>query len=98
MSQSLSLSRRFAYQFLVNSPIDDNHWTSLTITVDRMMDLKTNYQCLSHVQLYQMHREDPPLARNMPPVAGRIVWVRQLYRRIEEPIDYIQVGTDRSLK
>lgn len=44
------------------------------------------------MQLYQTHREDPPLAKNMPPVAGRIVWVRQLFRRIQEPIDYIEVG------
>ncbi|KAM6954364.1 dynein axonemal heavy chain 8-like [Aplochiton taeniatus] len=45
-------------------------------------------------KLYQSHKEDPPLARNMPPVAGRIVWVRQLYRRIEEPIEYIQKNSD----
>ncbi|XP_046878072.1 dynein axonemal heavy chain 8-like [Hypomesus transpacificus] len=45
-------------------------------------------------KLYQTHREDPPLARNMPPVAGRIVWVKQLYRRIEEPIDYIQKNSN----
>ncbi|XP_074204733.1 dynein axonemal heavy chain 8 isoform X2 [Camelus bactrianus] len=32
--------------------------------------------------------DDPPLARNMPPVAGKILWVRQLYRRISEPINY----------
>ncbi|KAL0622515.1 Dynein heavy chain 8, axonemal [Plecturocebus cupreus] len=33
-------------------------------------------------------KDDPPLARNMPPIAGKILWVRQLYRRISEPIDY----------
>ena len=27
------------------------------------------------------------MARNMPPVAGRIAWCRQLYRRLKEPID-----------
>ncbi|XP_043531467.1 dynein axonemal heavy chain 8-like [Chiloscyllium plagiosum] len=37
---------------------------------------------------YQIHKEDPPLARNMPPVAGKILWVRQLFTRIHEPIDY----------
>lgn len=27
----------------------------------------------------------------MPPVAGRISWVRHLYKKIEEPISYIKV-------
>ncbi|KGL82064.1 Dynein heavy chain 8, axonemal, partial [Tinamus guttatus] len=39
-------------------------------------------------KLYQIQKDDPPLARNMPPVAGKILWVRQLFRRISEPIDY----------
>uniref|UniRef100_A0A671YVZ2 Dynein axonemal heavy chain 8 n=1 Tax=Sparus aurata TaxID=8175 RepID=A0A671YVZ2_SPAAU len=42
-------------------------------------------------KLYEKQREDPPLARNMPPVAGRISWVRHLYKKIEEPISYIKV-------
>ncbi|XP_010893351.3 dynein heavy chain 8, axonemal [Esox lucius] len=43
---------------------------------------------------YQMNRQDPPLARNMPPIAGRIIWVRHLYRRIEEPIHYMEKNTE----
>lgn len=43
------------------------------------------------LQLYQVHREDPPVARNMPPIAGKILWVKQLFRRIQEPIQYIEV-------
>ncbi|XP_040468168.1 dynein heavy chain 8, axonemal [Falco naumanni] len=39
-------------------------------------------------KLYQIQKDDPPLARNMPPVAGKILWVRQLFRRINEPINY----------
>ncbi|XP_033874388.2 dynein axonemal heavy chain 8-like [Acipenser ruthenus] len=50
---------------------------------------------LEHAKkLYQANREDPPLARNMPPVAGKILWVRQLFRRIQEPIDYIHKHSD----
>uniref|UniRef100_A0A8C2TDF0 Dynein axonemal heavy chain 8 n=1 Tax=Coturnix japonica TaxID=93934 RepID=A0A8C2TDF0_COTJA len=41
-------------------------------------------------QIYQIQKDDPPLARNMPPVAGKILWVRQLFRRINEPINYFQ--------
>ncbi|XP_061847250.1 dynein axonemal heavy chain 8 isoform X2 [Colius striatus] len=39
-------------------------------------------------KLYQIQKDDPPIARNMPPVAGKIMWVRQLFRRINEPINY----------
>uniref|UniRef100_A0A8B9MIB1 AAA+ ATPase domain-containing protein n=1 Tax=Accipiter nisus TaxID=211598 RepID=A0A8B9MIB1_9AVES len=39
-------------------------------------------------KLYQIQKDDPPLARNMPPVAGKILWVRQLFRRVNEPINY----------
>ncbi|ELK00339.1 Dynein heavy chain 8, axonemal [Pteropus alecto] len=43
---------------------------------------------ISALELYHSQKDDPPLARNMPPVAGKILWVRQLYRRISEPINY----------
>uniref|UniRef100_A0A8C8RGD8 Dynein axonemal heavy chain 8 n=1 Tax=Pelusios castaneus TaxID=367368 RepID=A0A8C8RGD8_9SAUR len=45
-------------------------------------------------QLYQVQKDDPPLARNMPPVAGKILWVRQLFRRISEPIDFFYKNSD----
>ncbi|XP_041950591.1 dynein heavy chain 8, axonemal-like [Alosa sapidissima] len=45
-------------------------------------------------KLYQAHREDPPVARNMPPIAGKILWVKQLFRRIQEPIQYIEQNSD----
>lgn len=44
------------------------------------------------LQLYHSQKDDPPLARNMPPIAGKILWVRQLYRRISEPINYFFVS------
>ncbi|CAL7938026.1 unnamed protein product [Xylocopa violacea] len=36
---------------------------------------------------YNEDRSDPPLPRNIPPIAGRILWIRQLYRRIEDPME-----------
>ncbi|NXH09574.1 DYH8 protein, partial [Bucco capensis] len=39
-------------------------------------------------KLYRIQKDDPPLAQNMPPVAGRILWARQLFRRINEPISF----------
>lgn len=37
-------------------------------------------------KLYQKQKLEPAIARNMPPVAGRILWARHLYRRIERPM------------
>ncbi|XP_069744234.1 dynein axonemal heavy chain 8-like [Narcine bancroftii] len=43
---------------------------------------------------YQANKDDPPLARNMPPLSGKILWVRQLFRRLHEPIDYFYKNSD----
>ncbi|KAF0689476.1 Aste57867_19083 [Aphanomyces stellatus] len=37
-------------------------------------------------EIYEKFRHDPPIARNLPPVAGNILWSRHLLRRIEEPM------------
>ncbi|RHY51106.1 hypothetical protein DYB38_003376 [Aphanomyces astaci] len=37
-------------------------------------------------EIYEKYRHDPPIARNLPPVAGNILWSRHLLRRIEEPM------------
>ncbi|KAF5281562.1 hypothetical protein FQA39_LY05097 [Lamprigera yunnana] len=36
---------------------------------------------------YNEARQNPELPRNMPSVAGRISWIRQLYKRIEDPMN-----------
>ena len=42
---------------------------------------------LEHVQkLYDKQKNQPPIFRNAPPVAGNIMWARHLLRRIEEPM------------
>ncbi|XP_023932850.1 dynein heavy chain 8, axonemal [Lingula anatina] len=38
-------------------------------------------------KMYMQHRDDPPVPRDMPPVAGKIAWARQLTRRITEPME-----------
>lgn len=35
---------------------------------------------------YERYKNNPPLPRNAPPVAGNIMWARQLLSRIEEPM------------
>ena len=37
-------------------------------------------------KLYEQHKHAPPVVRNAPPVAGNIMWARQLLRRIEMPM------------
>lgn len=42
---------------------------------------------LENVQkMYEKHKYKPPVPRNAPPVAGNIMWARQLLRRIELPM------------
>jgi len=37
-------------------------------------------------KVYQKFKGEPLIPRNLPPVAGRIAWSRQLYRKIEYPM------------
>ena len=39
---------------------------------------------------YNESKEDPPTARNLPPISGKIAWARQLYRRISGPVEVFQ--------
>ena len=40
-----------------------------------------------HIEaLYEKNKHSPPIARNMPPVAGNIAWARHLLRKIEDPM------------
>ena len=36
--------------------------------------------------IYQAEKTSPTTSRNLPPIAGRIAWARQLFRRIEAPM------------
>jgi len=45
-------------------------------------------------KIYEKNKEDPPLSRNLPPTAGRIIWARQLYQRISIPIKLLQDKID----
>ncbi|XP_076617159.1 dynein axonemal heavy chain 5 isoform X1 [Chaetodon auriga] len=59
------------------------------------LDLKQHHLLLLHRygrelellrKTYQRQRDTPPTGRNLPPVAGRILWCRQLFRKIEAPM------------
>ncbi|XP_036448538.1 LOW QUALITY PROTEIN: dynein heavy chain 5, axonemal [Colossoma macropomum] len=71
--------------------------------VGNQMDLSQKYEIvLQHFahdleqvrKLYQKHKDHPPIPRNMPPVAGRIMWARQLFRKIELPMEILKDKLD----
>ncbi|RLV98350.1 hypothetical protein DV515_00010875 [Chloebia gouldiae] len=41
-------------------------------------------------KIYTRHKKDPPLARNLSPIAGKILWARHLFHRIKEPMETFQ--------
>ena len=43
---------------------------------------------------YNEQKENPPLARNLPPISGKITWSRQLYHRITGPIEVMKRHPD----
>jgi hypothetical protein len=45
-------------------------------------------------KLYEKHKYAPPVPRNAPPVAGNIMWARQLLRRIEAPMAQFATNSD----
>ncbi|KAK2844297.1 hypothetical protein Q5P01_010956 [Channa striata] len=59
---------------------------------ERYQRILQNYgrdvEMVSHI--YMKQKLDPPIARDLPPVAGRITWARHLYSRIQGPMDLFQ--------
>lgn len=46
-------------------------------------------------KIYNKQKGDPPGPRNYPTVSSRIAWSRQLYRRINDPMEYARVLNDK---
>lgn len=42
---------------------------------------------------YNLDRENPLVAPLMPPVAGRITWIRHYYKRISDPMEIFKTRT-----
>lgn len=40
--------------------------------------------------MYEELKEDPPVARDLPPISGKIAWSRQLSKRIRDPMNYFE--------
>lgn len=39
------------------------------------------------LQSYMKHYEDPPIVRNITPIAGRILWAQLLSKRLQDSMD-----------
>ncbi|XP_076815353.1 dynein axonemal heavy chain 5-like isoform X1 [Clavelina lepadiformis] len=65
-------------------------------TFDKYMALLARYsKDLDNVKkAYQKMKTDPPIPRNLPPISGKIAWARQMYRRIEVPIEHFRKHPD----
>ncbi|XP_004619390.1 dynein axonemal heavy chain 8 [Sorex araneus] len=85
--QALQLLQRFQKLKMPCLEAEINH------TIERILQFYAA-ELEATKKLYLSQKDDPPLARNMPPVAGKILWVRQLYRRISEPINYFFKNSD----
>ncbi|KAK1795394.1 hypothetical protein P4O66_010566 [Electrophorus voltai] len=67
--------------------------------VGNQMDLSDKYTIVLHRfacdleqvrKLYHKHKDCPPIPRNIPPVAGKIMWSRQLFRKIESTMEILK--------
>ncbi len=67
------------------------------------LDLKDKYMQVLHNygrdlesvrKLYQKHKNDPVIPRNLPPISGKISWARQLYRKIEAPMKVFKAKSE----
>ena len=45
--------------------------------------------------MYEKFKQSPPIARDMPPVAGNIGWSRLLLKRIEDPMKLFQASSEQ---
>ncbi|XP_061675571.1 dynein axonemal heavy chain 5 [Syngnathoides biaculeatus] len=82
--QALHVLKRFERLGIPKLGIDENYRHVLK-SYGRDIEMVSN--------LYTMQKLHPPVGRDLPPVSGRIMWARQLYSRIQGPMDLFQQHT-----
>ncbi|XP_007952391.1 dynein axonemal heavy chain 5 [Orycteropus afer afer] len=80
-NQALSMLKKFERLNIPNLGIDDKYRLILE-------NYGADIDMVS--KLYTKHKYDPPMARDQPPIAGKILWARQLFHRIQEPMQLFQ--------
>ena len=56
-----------------------------------MYILNLNFEFIPLKQIYERNKDNPAIARNMPPVSGKINWARQLLHRLFVPMEIFKV-------
>ncbi|KAM9807310.1 dynein axonemal heavy chain 5 isoform 2-T2 [Syngnathus typhle] len=82
--QALDMLKKFQRLGIPNLGIDEKYQHILK-SYGRDIEMVSN--------LFMKQKQDPPIGRNLPPVSGRIMWARQLYSRIQRPMDLFQQHT-----
>ncbi|XP_077576575.1 dynein axonemal heavy chain 5 isoform X2 [Stigmatopora nigra] len=82
--QGLDVLKRFERLGIPNLGIDEKYQHVLK-SYGRDIEMVSN--------LYIKQKLDPPIGRDLPPVSGRIMWFRQLYSRIQGPMDLFKKHT-----
>ncbi|XP_073933825.1 dynein axonemal heavy chain 5 isoform X2 [Castor canadensis] len=80
-NQALSMLKKFERLNIPNLGIDDKYQLVL-------QKYGADIDMIS--KLYTKQKYDPPLARDQPPIAGKILWARQLFHRLEKPMQQFQ--------
>ncbi|XP_055965046.1 dynein axonemal heavy chain 5 [Sorex fumeus] len=80
-NQALSMLKKFERLNIPNLGIEDKY---------RCILEKYGADIEMLAKLYSKQKDDPPLGRDQPPVAGKILWARQLFHRMEQPMQQFQ--------
>uniref|UniRef100_H0X0M1 Dynein axonemal heavy chain 5 n=1 Tax=Otolemur garnettii TaxID=30611 RepID=H0X0M1_OTOGA len=80
-NQALSMLKKFERLNIPNLGIDDKYRLILE-------NYGADIDMIS--KMYTKQKYDPPLARDQPPIAGKILWARQLFHRIQQPMRLFQ--------
>ncbi|XP_049799902.1 dynein axonemal heavy chain 8-like [Schistocerca nitens] len=81
--QSLLVLARFEKLGLECLKLDEKYLEVLEKFQNQINDVK---------ERYRSEWEAPPIPHNMPPVAGRVVWLRQLLDRVEQPMKIFEAN------
>ncbi|XP_057352291.1 dynein axonemal heavy chain 5 isoform X2 [Manis pentadactyla] len=80
-NQALNMLKKFERLNIPNLGIDDKYRLIL-------VNFGADIDMIS--KLYAKQKGDPPLARDQPPIAGKILWARQLFHRVQQPMQLFQ--------
>ncbi|EFN77895.1 Dynein heavy chain 8, axonemal [Harpegnathos saltator] len=82
LSQALEFIARFEKLHLKQLRIERKYLELVTMYQQEIENIRDKYN---------EDRSNPPVPRNIPSIVGRILWIRQLFRRIEIPMNIFKL-------